>query len=59
MHSHGVQSMVLADRNNRKDDLLRRMLDSRAFALAEWISRLWRRGEPAFSRDDVRRLLDA
>ncbi|MBV9310432.1 MAG: class I SAM-dependent methyltransferase [Solirubrobacterales bacterium] len=59
MHSHGVQSMVLAEQNNRKDEFLRRMLDSRAFAIAERISRLWRRGEPAFSREEVRRLLDS
>jgi SAM-dependent methyltransferase len=41
----------------RKDEVLRRLLESRSFALAEWISRLRQRGEPAFSKEDVRRVL--
>lgn len=37
--------------------LLRRMLDSRAFGVAERLSRLRRGGQPAFSRDEVKRVL--
>jgi Methyltransferase domain len=41
-----------------EEKLLRRLLDSRAFGLAERLSRLRQRGEPVFSRRQVRRLLD-
>ena len=37
--------------------LLRAMLGSRAFAFAEWLSRLSQRGQPIFSREQVRRAL--
>jgi SAM-dependent methyltransferase len=37
--------------------LLRAMLGSRAFAVAEWLSRLHQRGRPLFSRQQVRRAL--
>jgi hypothetical protein len=37
--------------------VLRSFLHSRAFALAEWISRVKQRGEPVFSRRQVKRLL--
>jgi hypothetical protein len=43
--------------NNRKDAFLHKLLDSRTFALAVWLSRLRRRGDPAFTRDEVRELL--
>jgi hypothetical protein len=45
------------ERGVRKDQLLRRLLASRTFALAVRISRLRQRGEPAFSTDEVRRAL--
>jgi hypothetical protein len=45
------------ERGARKDELLRRLLTSRTLALAERISRLRQRGEPAFSKDEVRRAL--
>jgi len=45
------------ERGARKDELLRRLLTSRTFALAVQISRLRQRGEPAFSIDEVRRAL--
>ena len=54
-----VQKVVRRDRMIRKDETLRRLLDSRTFALAERISRLRQRGRPAFSREDVRRTLAA
>jgi hypothetical protein len=41
----------------RQEQLLRRMLASRAFAWGERLSRLRRGGQPSFSRDDVRRAI--
>ncbi len=58
MHSQAVQTMRQQQRNQRKDDFLRLLLKSRAFAVAERISRFRQRGAPAFSRDDIRRLLE-
>jgi hypothetical protein len=46
------------DRLEEQEKLLRRLLDSRAFGLAERLSRLRQGGEPVFSRQQVRRLLD-
>lgn len=46
------------DRLRRQEELLRRMLGSRAFALAERLSRLRQGAAPTFSRDEVRRALD-
>jgi hypothetical protein len=43
----------------RLEPVLRRLLDSRAFALAEHYTRLRERGEPAFSREEIRRALDS
>lgn len=40
------------------EKLLRRMLDSRAFAIAELWARMRERGAPPFSRQQIRRLLD-
>jgi hypothetical protein len=40
-----------------QEDLLRRMLDSSAFAIGERVSRLKQRGHPMFSRDQVREAL--
>ena len=48
----------LAAKVARQEDLLRRMLDSSAFGLAERVSRLRQRGRPNFSRDEVRRAID-
>ena len=45
-------------RNDRKDMLLRELLRSRAFTLAERLSWLHQRGEPAFTREQARRLLE-
>jgi hypothetical protein len=47
----------LRERDARQEKLLRTMLDSKAFALAERLSRLRQRGRPRFSREDVRRTL--
>ena len=50
---------MLADlgRHRERREALRAMGGSRTFALAEWISRVHRRGNPAFSRAEVRRAL--
>lgn len=57
MHSMAVQSAVQAQKNQRKDEFLRGLEMSKAFAVAQRLSGLWRRGEPAFSKDEIRRLL--
>jgi SAM-dependent methyltransferase len=44
-------------RPREQQRLLRAMLGSRAFAVAEWLSRLHQRGRPIFSREQVRRAL--
>jgi hypothetical protein len=45
------------ERGQRKDALLRKLLESKTFALAVALSRLRQRGAPAFSQDEVRRAL--
>ena len=40
-----------------QEGVLKAMLNSRAFALGEWVSRLRKGGRPAFSREHVRRAL--
>ncbi len=56
-----AQSLEFAEqkleRMAKQEELLRILADSRAFALGERLSRLRRRGSPAFSRDQVRRAL--
>jgi Methyltransferase domain len=59
MHSQAVHTMVQLEKNARKDDFLRRLLASKAFALAERLSRLRQRGDGApLSKAEVRRLLN-
>ena len=43
----------------RLEPILRRMLDSKAFAAAERYTRLRERGEPAFSREEIRRAIES
>jgi hypothetical protein len=45
------------ERSTRKDTFLRKLLESKTFSLAVWLSRLRQGGEPAFSKDEVRELL--
>jgi hypothetical protein len=47
------------ERLEAQQRLLRQLLESRAFALAERLSRVRQRGAPVFSREQVRRLLDS
>jgi Methyltransferase domain len=58
MHSQAVQSMLQGQKIARQDAFLRRLRDSNAFAIAERISEIRQRGTPAFSREEVRRLLE-
>ena len=48
----------LRERDSALEQMLRRIVDSRAFALAERLSSLRRRGQPRISREQIRRLLD-
>jgi hypothetical protein len=48
---------VEVDRGAERDEALRAMLGSRAFAAGEALSRLHGRGRPAFSREQLRRAL--
>jgi hypothetical protein len=48
-----------AEKVARVESILRKLLDSRAFALAEQYTRLRERGEPAFSREEIRRALES
>jgi hypothetical protein len=56
-HVQMVQAGLAQQRNARKEDLLRRLLESKTFAIAVLLSRIRRRGAPAFSKDEVRQLL--
>jgi hypothetical protein len=56
-HAQMVRAAQLSRRNARLEEVLREMLRSRAFTLAEQLSRVHQRGEPAFSREMVRKAL--
>jgi hypothetical protein len=56
--ARGVRIAELEDRVRRQEYLLRQMLDSRAFTLAEYVSRAYQRGKPTFSREKLRRVLE-
>jgi hypothetical protein len=56
-HFQMAQMMIGRDRNARKDAVLRQLLESGSFALACRLSRLWRRGDPSFREEELRRLL--
>jgi hypothetical protein len=45
------------ERAARQEELLQRMLHSRAFSAAEWFLRLRQRGKPAFSKQEIRRAM--
>jgi hypothetical protein len=57
LHADRIRGIVDRVRLERQQELLRALLRSRAFALAERLSRLRRRGEPVVSRERVRRVL--
>jgi Methyltransferase domain len=62
-HFHFVEALQARDKINRQEALLRRMMDSSAFGVAERLSRLRHRlgiakGESVVSKDEIRRVLD-
>jgi hypothetical protein len=62
-HAHLVEASQARDRMARQEAVLRRLLDSSAFSVAEKLSRLRHRlgiapAEPVVSRDEIRRTLD-
>ncbi len=58
-HVQQREAALARERVARKDDLLSTLMQSKAFALAEWLSRRRQGGTPAVSRAEVRRALDA
>ncbi len=52
-----IAQVVNRTRMNRQEELLRNMLNSRAFTIAERIARIRGRGKPPFSRERIRRAL--
>jgi hypothetical protein len=58
-HGLKVQGAIIREREERRDELLRRLLDSRAFSVAERLSRFRQRGEAAVSKDELRRALES
>jgi len=59
-HFHFIDAAQARDKITRQEALLRRLLDSGAFTVAERLSRLRHRlgGETAVSKDEIRRALD-
>jgi Methyltransferase domain len=57
MHVEKVNVTRERERNHRRNLLLLKLLESKSFSLAERISRLRQGGQPAISKDDVRRAL--
>jgi len=56
-HVNMVRAGLAEQRSARKDELFRRLLQSRTFSVGVWLSRLRQGGEPAYSKDEIRRLL--
>jgi Methyltransferase domain len=56
-HFQMVRAATFKRRVDRQEPVLRKLLDSRAFSLAEHLSGLRQRGRPVFSREEVRRAL--
>jgi hypothetical protein len=52
-----IGQVVNRTRMNRQQELLRNMLNSRAFAIAERLARIRGGGSPPFSRDQIKRAL--
>jgi hypothetical protein len=57
-YARGVRIAALEERVGRYEQLLREMLESRAFTVAEQVSRAYQRGKPTFSREKLRRALE-
>lgn len=57
-HALAQEVHELREKTHRQEVLLRNMMDSSAFALAERVSRIKQRGEPIFSREKIAEVLD-
>jgi len=57
VHVQMVRAAKLEQRNWRQEALLRELLRSKSFSVAEWISWLRQRGKPAVSKAEMRRVL--
>jgi len=57
VHVQMVHAARVEQRNIRQEALLRELLKSKSFSVAEWISRLRQRGTPAVSKDQIRQVL--
>jgi hypothetical protein len=57
LEAQRVAHVVDGIRATEMEPLLRQMLGSRAFTIAERLSKLNQRGEPVFSREDLKRVL--
>jgi hypothetical protein len=56
-HVNRAQLLNEKEANGRKNELLERLIDSKSFAFACKVSRLWRRGKPSFREEELRRAL--
>lgn len=57
-HDVRQQLQELGEKNARQEQLLRDMLESSAFGVAEKISRIRQKGDPIFSKEKIRAALD-
>jgi methyltransferase family protein len=57
VHKQMVRAAQLEQKLARQEELLRKLLESKTFSLAIGMSRLRQGGEPAYSKDEVRRAL--
>ncbi len=55
--AHQMEAHRFRERSERAEHLLRKMLESKAFVIAERISRWRQAGEPLFSREEIQRVL--
>jgi hypothetical protein len=53
----GARAAWCEERSTDKNAFLRKLLESKTFAVAVWLSRLRQGGEPAFSKKEIRDLL--
>jgi Methyltransferase domain len=56
-HQEIVAAKRLRERVAHQDALLQKLLESKTFAVGQLLSRLRQRGAPAYSKDEIRRLL--
>jgi SAM-dependent methyltransferase len=57
MHRQHVLVNVLRERLARQDAVFHKLLESKTFVVGQFLSRLRQGGEPAYSKDEIRRVL--